>query len=183
MPLYECNEHQFIENIRRLLETSEKFLVNRRISCYDDAKYGPATLPEEEFKRYATTICTRRTFKSTVFSKVPFIDDFHARFYDKDENLHGSTSLMFPRMSIPYYKVEYSVSVWGSTYFFTFDALFNPNVVIERRSGKRLGKGRLIHVLKYNPPDERILTIKLPKEVTVFDVRNMIKVIDYSSNF
>jgi hypothetical protein len=183
MPLYECNEHQFIENIRRLLETSEKFLVNRRISCYDDAKYGPATLPEEEFKRYATTICARRTFKSTVFSKVPFIDDFHARIYDKDENLHGSTSLMFPRMSIPYYKVEYSVSVWGSTYFFTFDALFNPNVVIERRSGKRLGKGKLIHVLKYNPPDERILTIKLPKEVTVFDVRNMIKVIDYSSNF
>jgi hypothetical protein len=183
MPLYECNEHQFIENIRRLLETSEKFLVNRRISCYDDAKYGPATLPEEEFKQYETTICTRRTFKSTVFSKVPFIDDFHARIYDKGENLHGSTSLMFPRMSIPYYKVEYSVSVWGSTYFFAFDALFNPNVVIERRSGKRLGKGKLIHVLKYNPPDERILTIKLPKEVTVFDVRNMIKVIDYSSNF
>jgi hypothetical protein len=31
MPLYECNEHQFVENIRRLIETSEKFLVNRRI--------------------------------------------------------------------------------------------------------------------------------------------------------
>ncbi|MGC2425479.1 MAG: hypothetical protein WA421_00465 [Nitrososphaeraceae archaeon] len=58
MPLYECNEQQFVENIRRLIETSEKFLVNRRISLHDDAKYGPATLPNEEFKRY-TIICMR----------------------------------------------------------------------------------------------------------------------------
>jgi polyhydroxyalkanoate synthesis regulator protein len=42
MPTYECNEHQFVENIRRLIETSQKFLVNRRISWHDDAKYGPA---------------------------------------------------------------------------------------------------------------------------------------------
>jgi hypothetical protein len=182
VPLYECNEQQFVENIRRLIETSEKFLVNRRICLYDDAKYGPATLPNDEFKRYAI-ICMRKSLKSTVFSKVPFIDDFHARMYDKGENIHGSSSLMFPRMSIPYYKVEYSINVWGGTYFFTFDALFDPEIIIEKRSVKRLGTGILIHVLKYNAPDERVLTINLPKDVMVFDVKNMVRVIDYSSNF
>jgi hypothetical protein len=182
VPLYECNEQQFVENIRRLIETSEKFLVNRRISLHDDARYGPATLPNEEFKRYAI-ICMRKSLKSTVFSKVPFIDDFHGRMYDKDENIHGSSNLMFPRMSIPYYKVEYSINVWGGTYFFTFDALFDPEIIIEKRSVKRLGTGILIHVLKYNAPDERVLTINLPKEVMVFDVKNMVRVIDYSSNF
>ena len=182
MPLYECNEQQFVENIRRLIETSEKFLVNRRISLHDDAKYGPSTLPNEEFKRYAM-ICMRKSLKSTVFSKVPFIDDFHGRMYEKCENIHGSSNLLFPRMSIPYYKVEYSINVWGGTYFFTFDALFDPEIIIEKRSGKRLGTDILVHVLKYNPPDERVLTINLPKEVMVFDVKNMVRVIDYSSKF
>jgi hypothetical protein len=69
------------------------------------------------------------------------------------------------------------------TYFFTFDALFEPEIVIEKRSGKRLGKGTLIHVLKYNRPEERILSINLPTYVMVFDVKNMIRVIDYSSIF
>ncbi len=53
---------------------------------------------------------------------------------------------MFPRMSIPYYKVEYSLNVWGAPYLFTFDALFDPHIVIEKRSGKRLNG--LVHVLK-----------------------------------
>ena len=60
MPLYECNEHQFVENIRRLLESKEKFLVNRKIMLHDDAKYGPATMPDHEFKRYEM-ICTRKS--------------------------------------------------------------------------------------------------------------------------
>jgi hypothetical protein len=55
----------------------------------------------------------------------------------------------------------------GGTYFFTFDALFEPEIVIEKRSGKRLGKGTLIHVLKYNSPEERILSISLPTNVMV----------------
>jgi len=180
MPVYECNEHQFVENIRRLIETSQKFLVNRRISWHDDARYGPAILPDEEFNRYVI-ICIRKSLRSTVFTKVPFIDDFHRRTYDKGENVHGSGNLMFPRMSIPYYKVEYSVNVWGATYFFTFDALFDPHIVIEKRYGKRLSG--LVHVLKYNPPLDRLLTLKLPTNVMVFDVKNMVRVIDNSSYF
>lgn len=183
MPLYECNENQFVENIRRLLEAGEKFLVNRRVTVHDDAKYGPATLPDEEFKRYEM-LCARKSVNSTVYSKIPFIDSFHgSRMYDAGENLHSATALKFPRMSIPYYKVEYSVNVWGGTYFFTFDVLFDPEVVMERRSGRKLGKGALVHVLKYNPPQERVLTINLPKEVMVFDVKHMVRVVDHSSNF
>jgi hypothetical protein len=71
----------------------------------------------------------------------------------------------------------------GRHILFTFDALFEPEIVIEKRSGKRLAKGTLIHVLKYNPPEERILSISLPTNVMVFDVKNMIRVIDYSLRF
>src|SRR5439155_332563 len=84
-------------------------------------------------------------------------DDFHRRIHDKDENVHGSGNLMFPRMSIPYYEVEYSVNIWGATYFFTFDALFDPHIVLEKRQGKRLSG--LIHVLKYDPTPDRLLTL------------------------
>ena len=87
-------------------------------------------------------------------------------------------------MSVPYYRVEYSVNVWGGTYFFAFDALFDPEIVIEKRTGRRLGKqGALVHVLRYDPPEERVLAINLPKEVMVFDVKHMVRVIDHSSNF
>lgn len=184
MPLYECNEHQFVENVRRLLEAHEKFLVNRKIVLHDDAKYGPATLPDHEFHRYLT-ICTRKSINSTVYSKVPFIDNFHGnRLYDENEPLHTSSSLLFPRMSIPYYRVEYSVNIWGGTYFFAFDALFNPEIVIEKRTGRRFGaQGALVYVLRYNSPEERVLAINLPKEVMVFDVKHMVRVIDHSSNF
>ena len=55
---------------------------------------------------------------------------------------------------------------------------------MEKRTGKLLGKdGCLVHVLRFNPPDENILNISLPKGVMVFDVKDMIKVIDYNSNF
>src|SRR5215475_10563037 len=180
MPLYECNEYQFVENVRRLLESHEKFLVNRKIVLHDDAKYGPATIPEQEFERYST-LCMRKSVNSTVYAKVPFIDTFHSnRMHNENENLHAASALLFPRMSIPYYKVEYSVNVWGGTYFFAFDALFSPEIVMEKRRGKILGNGTLIYVLRYNPPEERILSINLPEGVMVFDVKNMVKVIDYS---
>jgi hypothetical protein len=183
MPIYECNEYQFVENIRRMIDTSEKFLVNRRIDWHDDAKYGPSILPDAEFFKYSI-LWFRKSLKSSVFSRVPFIDDFHKRMYDRDENLHASGNLKFPRISIPYYKVEYSINLWGGTYLFAFDALFNPEVLMEKRRGKLFGKdGNLVYVLKFNPPDENILNISLPKGVLVFDVKNMIKVIDYTSTF
>ena len=184
MPLYECNEHQFVENIRRLLESKERFLVNRKITLHDDAKYGPATMPDQEFKRYET-ICARKSVNSSVYARVPFVDSFHGgRMYDEEGNLHAASMLLFPRMSVPYYKVEYSVNVWGGTYFFAFDALFDPEIVIEKRTSRRLGKsGALVHVLRYNPPEERVLAINLPKEVMVFDVKHMVRVIDHTSNF
>ena len=184
MPLYECNEHQFVENIRRLLESKERFLVNRKIFLHDDAKYVPATMPDQEFKRYET-ICTRKSVNSTVYAKLPFVDSFHdGRMYDEEDNLHAASALLFPRMSVPYYRVEYSVNVWGGTYFFTFDALFDPKIVIEKRTARKLGKsGALVHVLRYNAPEERVLAINLPKEVMVFDVKHMVRVIDHTSNF
>ena len=93
MPLYECNEHQFVENIRRLLESKERFLVNRKMMLHDDAKYGPATMPDHEFKRYEM-ICTRKSINSTVYAKVPFIDNFHHnRMYEEGENLHSASTL------------------------------------------------------------------------------------------
>src|SRR5919198_2881531 len=181
MPLYECNEHQFVENIRRLLESKEKFLVNRKITLHDDAKYGPATMPDPEFMRYET-ICSRKSANCTVYAKVPFVDSFHGgRMYGEGDNLHAASALPFPRMSVPYYRVEYSVNVWGGTYFFAFDVLFNPAVVIERRNIRNRSKGTLVHVLRYNPPDERFITINLPDGVMVFDIKNMIRVIDDSS--
>ena len=184
MPLYECNEHQFVENIRRLLESGEKFLVNRKITLHDDARYGPATLPEQEFVRYST-LCERKSVNSTVYSRVPFVDGFHGgRMHDQQEILHSASSLLFPRMSIPYYRVEYSVNVWGGTYFFAFDALFDPRIAIEKRSSRRLGRsGALVHVLDYDQPEERVLAINLPKEVMVFDVKHMVRVIDHTTNF
>jgi hypothetical protein len=106
------------------------------------------------------------------------MDVFHSRMFDKDEILHGSTSLLYPRLSIPYYKVEYSMNVWGSTYFFSFDALFEPSVTIQRRNERRLGKGTLVHVLQYNPPQEAVLTINLPRDVIVLDIKNMRRAIE-----
>jgi len=183
MPIYECNEHQFVENVRRMIDISEKFLVNRKIDWHDDAKYGPSVLPDPEFQKYSI-LWFRKSLRSTVVAQVPFIDDFHKRMYDRGENLHASSNLKFPRVSIPYFRIEYSINLWGGTYLFAFDALFNPEILIEKRRGKMLGKdGSLIHILKFNPPDENILNISLPKGVMVFDVRNMIKVIDYTSNF
>jgi hypothetical protein len=29
---------------------------------------------------------------------------------------HGSSNLSYPRLSIPYYRVEYSINIWGATH-------------------------------------------------------------------
>jgi hypothetical protein len=155
------------------MQTSHKIVINRKMELRDDAKYGPSILPDQEFHRYSS-ICTRKSIKSTVLFRVPFVDEFHLRSFDKDQILLGSTSLLYPRMSIPYYKVEYSMNVWGSTYV----ALFEPSVTIQRRNEKRLGKGILVHVLQFNPPQETVLTINLPREVIVLDIKNMRRTVE-----
>jgi hypothetical protein len=70
------------------------------------------------------------------------------------------------------------MNVWGSTCFFTFDALFEPSVTIQRRNEKRLGKGILVHVLQYDPPQEAVLTINLPRDVIVLDIKNMRRTVE-----
>lgn len=185
MPFYECNENQFVENVRRLIESKQSFVVNRRISIYDDYKYGLAIIPDQEFEKYAM-ICDRKGYKHTVYAKVPFVDDFHGRFYSESETLHSGSSLNFPRISLPYYKVEYSFNLWGSTYSHTFDALFEPNVVIEKKDlSARMKKtiqtrksGMLVHVLKFDAPDDKMLALNLPNHVIIFDIKKMTRVFD-----
>jgi hypothetical protein len=185
LPFYECNENQFVENVRRLLESKQSFVVNRRISIYDDHRYGLATIPDKEFEKY-TMVCDRKDYKYTVYAKVPFIDDFHGRFYSEGESLHSASSLNFPRISIPYYKIEHSFNLWGSTYSHTFDALFDPNIVIEKKNlSAKMKKNisirkpsMLVHVLKFDPPDDKMLALNLPNQVIIFDVKKMTRVFD-----
>ncbi|MEM0029908.1 MAG: hypothetical protein QW248_05780 [Candidatus Nitrosocaldus sp.] len=195
MAVYECNEQQFIENIVRLLNTlsDNRLIVNRRVMLCDDHKYGPSILPEQEFAKYAG-IMERKGVKRSVYAKIPFIDEFHNRFYDAEEILHSSSSLSTPRLSIPYYRVEYSFSLWGNSYIYTFDVLFEPEVVIEKsrlptgRMRRRIGIGSssspsssnnniLIHILRFNQPDERMFNINIPTQVVVLDVKRMIRTI------
>ncbi|MFN4336000.1 MAG: hypothetical protein ACK4FV_00230 [Candidatus Nitrosocaldus sp.] len=198
MAVYECSEQQFIENVVRLLNmsndgSSSRLIVNRRIMLCDDHRYGPSILPEQEFLKYAS-IMKRKGVKRSVYAKIPFIDEFHNKFYDADEMIHSSSSLSTPRLSIPYYRVEYSFSLWGNSYIYTFDVLFEPEVVIEKRRlpVSRLGRRRstgvmpsrssssnsiLIHILRFNQPDEKMFNINIPKEVVVLDVKRMIRTI------
>jgi hypothetical protein len=209
--VYECNEQQFIENIVRLLNTlnDNRLIVNRRIMLCDDHRYGPSILPEQEFVKYSS-IMERKGVRRTVYAKIPFIDEFHNRFYDAEEALHSSSSLSTPRLSIPYYRVEYSFSIWNNSYIYTFDVLFEPEVVIEKRriptnrirararartriepslsssspspyssnssnSSSSNSNSMLIHVLRFNQPDEKMLNINIPRQVIVMDVKRMIR--------
>jgi hypothetical protein len=151
---------------------------------HDDYKYGLSTIPDEEFEKYSL-ICERKGVRYSVYAKVPFVDEIHGKFYSEQEALHYGTNLDYPKLSIPYYRVEYSFNLWGSTYFHTFDVLFSPSVMIEKkhlsnrmRKVARAGPSMLIHVLKFNPPDERMLTLNLPSQVMIFDVRKMVRVFD-----
>jgi hypothetical protein len=82
----------------RLTETGKRTVVNRMIQLNDDGIYGHSILPDHEFNQYSS-ICARRSCKSTVLSTVPFIDEFHSRLFNKDQILHGPTSLLYPRLS------------------------------------------------------------------------------------
>ena len=66
MPSFECNETQFIENISRLLESENRFMVNRRVQVYDDRGYGLAGLPDEAFVQFSS-ILTRKSQRLSVY--------------------------------------------------------------------------------------------------------------------
>ena len=51
MPTYECNEHQFIENLRRLLDSHIRVILNRAMIQYDDSRYSLSFIPDEVFKK------------------------------------------------------------------------------------------------------------------------------------
>ncbi|MDP7658294.1 MAG: hypothetical protein QF812_03745, partial [Nitrososphaerales archaeon] len=75
-----------------------------------------------------------------------------------------------------------SFDIWGETYAYNFDVLFNPAVKIERRNikpitlkGKNKSKSVLLHVLSFKPPRLETLQIELPQSVLIFDVNQKIK--------
>ncbi len=180
MPSFECNESQFIENISRLLESESRFIVNRRIQLYDDRKYGPANLPDEVFSQFSTVL-TRKNQRAPVYAKTHFLDDYHQKVYFVHDLLHSFSKMKYPLLHIPYYKVEYSFRIWGNLYHFSFDVLFKPKISIEQ---KRITKKMnpqieedstiLIHVLRFEPPPEKMLVINLPKKVLVLDYKKAI---------
>lgn len=179
MPSYECNEHQFIEDLRRILESHVKIVINRSLLQHDDAKYGLSFIPDFEFKRYAT-IAKRARVRTTVCAAKPFYDNYHRRLYMEDDVLHSGRT-PGRSISIPYYRVEYTFTIWHDTYTHSFDALFNPEIKLEKRG---LPAGRngvekkevLVHTLNFVPPDEKTLKLPLPKSVLVFDVKRMTRV-------
>jgi hypothetical protein len=81
-----------------------------------------------------------------------------------------------PRLSIPYYRVEYSFSIWGSMYIHTFDVLFKPEIKLEKRKVKN--KSMLVHTLKFNMPEEDMLSLRLPDKVVVLDVKKLTRIFD-----
>ena len=191
MPVYECNEHQFFENLRRLIEAKVKFIVNRLIAFYDDGRYGPSHLPDSEFQKYSL-IAKRTSQRSTVYASKPFLDDFHRRFYEEGSVLHSARYPHSTNLSIPYLRVEYSFTIWGETYRYEFDVLYEPEIKLERRNiGSFLryhrnispalvqkgleGEPVLVYTLSFKPPKEEMLRINLPPSVIVFDVRRMLR--------
>ena len=177
MPSFECNETQFIENISRLLESENRFVVNRRVQIYDDRRYGPASLPDDVFTQFSS-ILTRKGPRSSVYAKTHFLDDFHQKVYFLQDPLHSSSKMKYPILHMPYYKVEYSFKIWGNVYHFSFDVLFKPKISIEQKKITRKMNPKieenstmLIHVLQFEPPPERMLAINLPKKVLVLDFK------------
>jgi hypothetical protein len=179
MPIYECNEHQFVENLRRLIDTNFKIIVKRSIRLHDDAKHSVSRLPDCEFEKFST-VMARKRLGVNVYSTKPFYDLFHRRFYSEDAKVH---SVRYPRsctLSLPYFRVEYSFDIWGETYCYSLDALFRPEVRLERRKirrplNKERGRAVLVHVLDFKPPHPKTLELELPPSILVFDVNQKIR--------
>jgi len=175
MPTYDCNEHQFVENLRRILDSRLRVVVNRMMVQRDDGKYGLSQLPDQEFKKYEV-VAYRKQQRATVYAKVPFYDEFHKRLYMQDDILHSPKNPHRYHLSIPYINVEYRFTLWGETYRHEFDVLYEPQIRLDRKEiiiGKSEKKATLIHVLNFVPPPEHMLELHLPPSTIVFDVRRL----------
>jgi hypothetical protein len=177
MPSFECNETQFIENISRLLDSENKFVVNRRVQIYDDKRYGPAGMPDEVFNQFSA-ILSRKNQRTSVYAKTHFLDDYHHKIYFLQDMVHSSSKMKYPVLHVPYYKVEYSFRIFGSIYHHSFDVLFKPKISIEQKKIVRKMNPKieeesvmLIYVLQFEPPSEKMLVINLPKKVLILDFK------------
>ena len=179
MPTYECNERQFVENIRRLSEAHFKVIVNRSSIPYWDDKFGLSYLPESLFKKYQM-ILERKALRSKVVAKKPFFDESHKTLYTAGDIVH---SLSRPGRSVrvPYFKVEYSFSVWGETYSYIFDALFEPDIRLGKKSinlqgrGVNKKRGVLVHTLAFKPPHEKAIQLILPSSVVMLEIKHRVR--------
>lgn len=181
MTIYECNEYQFIENLRKLLDTHFKIIVKRSIKIKADTKHNISRLPDCEIEKYSLLL-KRSKPRSNIYAKKPFFDEMRKRFYNEDDKVHSARYSNAITLSIPYYKVEYSFDIWGETYSYIFDVLFQPIIKLEKKifkpislNGKQKSKNVLIHVLSFKPPQQETIHIELPKSVLLFDVNQKIR--------
>ncbi|MBM3897216.1 MAG: hypothetical protein FJ358_01625 [Thaumarchaeota archaeon] len=172
MPFYECSEHHFIENLRRILESHVKIVVNRSLIQHDDGKYGLSFIPDFEIKKYET-IAQRARVRSGAYAAKPFYDNYHKKFHMEGDVLHAGRYHSVKSLSIPYYRVEYAFSIWNDTYTHSFEVLFTPEIKLEKRDLPNHKKNVLMHTLNFLPPDEKSIKLSLPKSVLVFDVKRM----------
>lgn len=153
----------------------------------DDGKYGLSHLPDFEFNKYVS-IASRQRQRYAVYATKPFFDDIHTRFYNPEDIIHSKKNIDSCHLSIPYINVEYSFNIWGGTYKHEFDVLFQPTIRLDRRkisADRRYRKKGLpsklvlLHVLSFLPPDEKSLALNLPFSIIVFDVRRIIRSINF----
>lgn len=181
MPIYECNEQQFIENLRKVTDTNFKIIVKRTIKIHNDTIHNISRLPDCEFKKYSQLMIKSKQY-TNVYAKKSFYDEFHKRFYSEFDKVHSARYSNMVTLSVPYFKVEYFFDIWGETYCYSFDTLFQPIIKLETKSVKLLSlKGNekskrvLLFVLSFKPPQQETLQIKLPQSVLLFEVNQKIK--------
>ena len=181
MPIYECTENQFIENLRKMIDTNFKIIVKRSIKIHADIKHNISRVPDCEFNKY-NRIMRRSKQRANVYSVKPFYDEFHNRFYIDDFKVHSARYSRMITLPIPYFKVEYSFDIWGETYSYNFDVLLNPEIKLETKKIKPItlreknkSKSVLLHVLSFIPPRPETMRIELPQSVLIFDVNQKIK--------
>ena len=173
---YDCTETQFVENLRKLLEVRPHIIANRLLVNHDDGRYGLAYLPDPIFEKYGR-LAKRDGSRSPVRAAIPFIEDRTGRLYESGATVCIGRGGRPGGVSAPYTRVEYSFTIWGDTYRYVFDALFEPEIRLEKRVPRfhapkyRAKEVPLVHVLRFRPPDEESMKLDLPSAVLTFDVR------------